>query len=350
MKWFVRLVVLGLVVLAPVWPPPPAFAGRQAADKWKEVAQTQTMIAGAGAAVTGGSAASGIGAAASVTVAAGAFTVVKGTGALVEWGICLGVRLFDPPFEPGQEYVCTETEPVTQAAASLVKIVDPTTGVTLSSASPGTPIQLVGSGFMMGPAFDQTTFNGQAMPSFGASPTVLFTTVPYPTGALPQAVNIVVTVGGLPSNPLPLTIVPPPAPPGPPGLLFDRLLLLEAIFHTELMALNCPLIANTKFLPEGRDSFILLCDTLANTIAPAQIAIIADLAAKTETLSPGDRAFFDSILVPSQVLVEQLETDLIPSFADPDGDGIPNFWDNCPDVANPGQEDTDGDGVGNACS
>jgi len=36
-------------------------------------------------------------------------------------------------------------------------------------------------------------------------------------------------------------------------------------------------------------------------------------------------------------------------LVDTDNDGIPDIYDNCPLVANPGQEDTDGDGVGDVC-
>ncbi len=34
---------------------------------------------------------------------------------------------------------------------------------------------------------------------------------------------------------------------------------------------------------------------------------------------------------------------------DTDGDGVPNSTDNCPQDPNPGQRDTDGDGLGNKC-
>ena len=39
-----------------------------------------------------------------------------------------------------------------------------------------------------------------------------------------------------------------------------------------------------------------------------------------------------------------------PASADSDGDGITNDNDNCPDTHNPDQEDSNGDGVGDACS
>jgi hypothetical protein len=56
--------------------------------------------------------------------------------------------------------------------------------------------------------------------------------------------------------------------------------------------------------------------------------------APVATLSPA--AFFESFRSES-------------SSSDADGDGVPGNSDNCPTVANPGQSDTDGDGIGDAC-
>jgi hypothetical protein len=38
-----------------------------------------------------------------------------------------------------------------------------------------------------------------------------------------------------------------------------------------------------------------------------------------------------------------------PILYDSDGDGVADDWDNCPDVYNPGQENTDGDEKGDLC-
>ena len=46
----------------------------------------------------------------------------------------------------------------------------------------------------------------------------------------------------------------------------------------------------------------------------------------------------------------RLEVDLAALFVtDSDGDGVADVQDNCPDIANPSQQDSDGDGSGDAC-
>ena len=49
----------------------------------------------------------------------------------------------------------------------------------------------------------------------------------------------------------------------------------------------------------------------------------------------------------TDVFVHELE--MVPPATDSDGDGIPDTEDNCPELANPDQVDTDSDGLGNVC-
>jgi hypothetical protein len=57
--------------------------------------------------------------------------------------------------------------------------------------------------------------------------------------------------------------------------------------------------------------------------------------------------FVDNLVVYDRALTEAEIAAL--SFLDGDGDGIPDEFDNCPAVSNPYQEDTNGNGVGDAC-
>lgn len=47
--------------------------------------------------------------------------------------------------------------------------------------------------------------------------------------------------------------------------------------------------------------------------------------------------------------VFQVGSLLIQPLSDADGDSVPDPWDNCPNKANAGQEDSDGNGVGDGC-
>ena len=55
------------------------------------------------------------------------------------------------------------------------------------------------------------------------------------------------------------------------------------------------------------------------------------------------------VAVDSVGLEDSCAFNVIVNLNDPDGDGLPDWADNCPDDYNPDQTDTDSDSVGDAC-
>lgn len=61
------------------------------------------------------------------------------------------------------------------------------------------------------------------------------------------------------------------------------------------------------------------------------------------------RILLTTIIVTALALVSVITFAAIPAGANGDGDGIPDYRDNCPTVYNPDQSDLDGDGLGDVC-
>jgi hypothetical protein len=76
--------------------------------------------------------------------------------------------------------------------------------------------------------------------------------------------------------------------------------------------------------------------------APDAGPALANLDANFLGDTNGD-SYFDGLTFQAQIAVDQ------PCEPDADADGWADGSDNCPQVSNPSQEDTDGDGLGNAC-
>ena len=281
-------------------------------------------------------------------------------------GMARAIETFDPPTLQGASgLVDSDTAPVITDVISgvtgesidsaqpgtpmITDVISDATGESIGSAQPGTHLRLVGSDFSVGP-FNQVTIDGQEMSGPGLSTAEVITTVPYPGLPLPQDVNIVLTTDGLSSNGFPFTITEPAPAPGLPGSLVGRLIDVETAFHEALMTLDCALMVDTKFLPEGRAEFLSLCEDLVGNLAPELLSTLGGLTDIVGTIDSATLAAADAIIAPSSSVLDVLENDLTPAFADDDGDQFPNFWDNCPNVSNADQADSDADGVGDACT
>lgn len=78
------------------------------------------------------------------------------------------------------------------------------------------------------------------------------------------------------------------------------------------------------------------------TITLSQPTTTSHTYTETFELGPGD-------LYTKQIYVDFSKLGQPPTSGDTDNDGVPNHLDNCPNTYNPLQQDSDGDGIGDAC-
>lgn len=94
--------------------------------------------------------------------------------------------------------------------------------------------------------------------------------------------------------------------------------------------------------------------------APYETRKAAPFSSETagqEEFTPSTSPSSDSYFGPSGIVVrvDSVVGDKLyayvnnPNISDQDGDGVSDWFDNCPDIYNPSQEDSTGDGVGDAC-
>ena len=98
-----------------------------------------------------------------------------------------------------------------------------------------------------------------------------------------------------------------------------------------------------------RTDAMLLGDGATGALTHAVVGVGAPLTWGTDMELALDRAQTTLGFRPTLVLEDGTTQQVGSAGPDTDGDGVPDINDNCPSVANPGQEDSDGDGTGDAC-
>jgi hypothetical protein len=105
-------------------------------------------------------------------------------------------------------------------------------------------------------------------------------------------------------------------------------------------ALECPTGTSKTFTQSASPatSFTLTPSSNLPYSTTCKVTVVASEISDTDTIDPPDH--------PAANTSFSFTTAANP---DTDSDGVPNASDNCPTVANPGQADADGDGIGDAC-
>jgi len=95
------------------------------------------------------------------------------------------------------------------------------------------------------------------------------------------------------------------------------------------------------FVSENRQEYILVQTFSEYTVHKQQLEAILD--------NPINARYVQVSTSQSPSWVGWFEIEVYAILDDTDKDGIPDYQDNCPDVSNPDQKDSDGDGIGDAC-
>jgi hypothetical protein len=102
---------------------------------------------------------------------------------------------------------------------------------------------------------------------------------------------------------------------------------------------------------DSDDNIIMQGDSMRGILNPCPSCVTEPWCTygviTTTTTPPSTTTSIITTTVPTTTVPPSTTTTIMPS--DADGDGILDGDDNCPYTYNPGQEDSDGDGVGNVC-
>ncbi len=156
-----------------------------------------------------------------------------------------------------------------------------------------------------------------------------------------ETITVTITNGNVPSNVAASLSLSGPAvcdpllipEPGDGNTTPDALTGPDVVGSTQSTVLNW-----TELLMASNEVRIVTRDYTVNCPAggPYTLQVVANASS----------TFPDNDITNNQAENHPVVTACCP---DVDGDGVPNGSDNCPNDANPGQEDSDGDGLGDAC-
>jgi hypothetical protein len=233
-------------------------------------------------------------------------------------------------------------------APAIVWVLESATGRPIMEAPPGAPIRITGQNFA--PGFgNRVQFEGIATPSFAPSDVELVTSVPLAAETEARSVRITVATEGVSSGGFAFTVSPVRPSGEAAGAVTDRVISVISRLGRAVSGFDCSQIVATKVLPDGWAESLSRCLRLREAAALEVLPAVDAVQRVREGLDAENARRIDAVLAAGTSVIDSIETGSLPALTDQDGDGIPTMWDTCPAVANRDQQDSDRDGVGDAC-